>query len=164
MDKFHLLRIHSEFTAALEDSHSCAFQFHPPICTAKKNFRRVNSHVKLSTVGLWVRQFGTQISTKPSSQSPGGGRPPLPLLAAGRHSGQTKPGQSREGRTTGAEPVPSCKQLFSRAIQVRQRFVPVSGFGSSDYEWLQAVRTLTEFWDIGWGVWVVGWVQLWPAI
>ena len=36
MDKFHLLRIDSEFTAALEDSHSCAFQFHPPICRAKK--------------------------------------------------------------------------------------------------------------------------------
>ena len=36
MDKFHKLRIESEFTAALEDSHSCAFQFHPPICTAKK--------------------------------------------------------------------------------------------------------------------------------
>ena len=36
MDKFHLLRIDSEFTAALEDSHSCAFQFHPQIWTAKK--------------------------------------------------------------------------------------------------------------------------------
>ena len=56
MDKFHLLRIDSEFTAALEDSHSCAFQFHPPICTAKKN-----SDVSTLTWSwaLWVYELGS---------------------------------------------------------------------------------------------------------
>ena len=36
MDKFHLLRIDSEFTAALDISHSCAPQLHPQYAEQQK--------------------------------------------------------------------------------------------------------------------------------
>ena len=56
MDKFHWSRLDSEFTAALEVSQSFNYisQY-----AEQKSFAHVNSHVKLSTVSLWVRQFGS---------------------------------------------------------------------------------------------------------
>ena len=164
MDKFHLLRIDSEFTAALEDSHSCAFQFHPPICTAKKT-----SHMSIFTWSwvLWVYELGSLgprsapnlvLSLRAAAGPLFPSWPPAVTAA--------KPNRGSRGRVGPQVRSPShpANNFLAGPSKWGRKYVPVSGFGSSDYEWLQAVRTLTEFWDIGWGVWVVGWVQLWPAI